>query len=123
MKKIDPKSMTIEQIIETYTSLCEQEDDALLADERSRYKRLFFRVVALNDELKARGRDARLALKPLLQHRNPQVRLNAAQDLLAVIPQEARSILQDLRDSRAGPQCLDAGMTLWNLDRGVFTPD
>ncbi len=51
-----------------------------------------------------------------------QVRVNAAKATLAVAPQQARQMLQAIADSQWQPQAGDAGMCLWNLDRGVFVP-
>ena len=77
---------------------------------------------AIKTELKSRAGDQRRALLGLYQHRNAQVRLKAAVATLAVAPEAARRKLQEIADSREYPQAGDAGMTLWNIDRGVFTP-
>jgi hypothetical protein len=69
-----------------------------------------------------RGHDQRIALVPLLWHRNIQVRLNAAIDSLAIAPVEARAVLQQFRESRQGPQCLQAGMMIRGLDDGSYIP-
>jgi len=50
------------------------------------------------------------------------VRLQAAKLTLAVAPVEARSQLEDIVKLQWFPQSGDAGMSLWNLDRGVFKP-
>ncbi len=52
-----------------------------------------------------------------------QVRLEAAKWSLGVAPEMARKVIQNIYDSKWYPQAGDAGMTLWNLDRGVFKPD
>ncbi|MET0705817.1 MAG: DUF2019 domain-containing protein, partial [Tardiphaga sp.] len=46
----------------------------------------------------------------------------AAKLTLAVAPVEARAQLQAIADSKWFPQAGDAGMSLWNLERGVFKP-
>jgi hypothetical protein len=48
--------------------------------------------------------------------------LKAAVSTLALAQMEARQVLEALRDDQEMPQALDAGMTLCNLDRGVFKP-
>jgi hypothetical protein len=48
--------------------------------------------------------------------------LKAAKNSLAVAPEEARRVIQSIADSREQPQAGEAGMSLWNLDRGVFKP-
>lgn len=59
---------------------------------------------------------------PLLKHANPQVRLRAAKNVLAIAPDEALAALKELADPQLYTQALDAGMTLWNLETGVFVP-
>jgi hypothetical protein len=39
-----------------------------------------------------------------------------------VAPEAARALLQKIAGSKEYPQAGDAGMSLWNLDRGVFKP-
>jgi hypothetical protein len=58
----------------------------------------------------------------LYRHPNAQVRLMAATATLAVAPEAARQLLQAIADSNDYPQAGDAGMSLWNLERGVFKP-
>jgi hypothetical protein len=79
-------------------------------------------MVAVEDELKARDGDQRRELLSLYNHPNAQVRLNAIKATLAVAPEFARRALRTLADSREYPQAGDAGMSLWNLERGIFKP-
>lgn len=51
-----------------------------------------------------------------------QVRLKAAKNTLAVAPQAARETLEAIANSHEFPQAGEAGMSLWNLDQGVFKP-
>ena len=46
----------------------------------------------------------------------------AAKLTLAVAPAAARQMLQNIENSKRYPQAGDAGMSLWNLDQGVFKP-
>lgn len=96
-----------------------EEDDSRAVPE---YNRLYKAIDAISDVLRARGLGARRALIPLLQHANPQVRLNAAHQLLAIVPIEARAVLEDLAQNGPGPQRLSAGMALMHLDNGVYKP-
>jgi uncharacterized protein DUF2019 len=50
------------------------------------------------------------------------VRLTAAKATLAVSPDAARRLLRSIADSKEYPQAGDAGMSLVNLDRGIFKP-
>jgi hypothetical protein len=65
-------------------------------------------------------------------HQNAQVRLhqrerawsgaNAAKTTLVVAPVEARQTLHAIAESKQYPAAGGAGMSLWNLDRGIFKP-
>jgi hypothetical protein len=80
-------------------------------------------MVKIREELKGRAGDQRLALVALYPHENAQVGLQAARATLAVAPEAARALIEDIAASRKYPQAMDAGMTLSNLDRGVFIPN
>jgi hypothetical protein len=47
----------------------------------------------------------------------------AAKLTLGVAPTEARKLIEDISQSKIYPQAGDAGMTLSNLDEGVFKPN
>jgi hypothetical protein len=91
--------------------------------EIGKFNSLYRQMDATEKELRGRGREARLALLRLYDHPNMQVRLNAAKRTLGVAPEAARKVIQEIYDSKWYPQAGDAGMTLSNLDRGVFKPD
>ncbi|HEV7911755.1 MAG TPA: DUF2019 domain-containing protein [Methylocella sp.] len=73
---------------------------------------------ATEKELRRRGLEARLALLRLYDHPNIQVRLKAAKRTLGVAPEAARKVIQAIYDSKWHPPAGEAGMSLWNLDRG-----
>jgi hypothetical protein len=83
--------------------------------------RLYRQMDAVDNELQARGKDARLGFLTLYTHSNMQARLQAKFSL-AVAPSAARDVIEATSVSRHYPQAGDAGMCLWNLDRGVFIP-
>src|SRR5262249_14963225 len=122
MKRIKLGEMTIEQLVERFTAIALDQDQALLAHEYEKFNRLFDEMEAIENELKARQGDQRRALLSLYGHPNTQVRLKAAEATLAVAPESARRVLQSIVDSREFPQAGDAGMMLRNLDREVFKP-
>ena len=93
-----------------------------LDDNLRKFNRLVDDIIAVEAELKSRPGDQRTALLTLYDHANMQVRLNAAHATLAVAPEAARGLLVAIRDSRWMPQALHAGMSLWNLEEGVFRP-
>jgi hypothetical protein len=116
------EALSVEALIERFVDISVAQDDALLDNKIARFNRLFDEKAAILAELKSRPGDQRRRLVSLFGHSNPQVRLNAAKATLAVEPEAARQALQAIADSREFPQAGDAGMSLWNLDRGVFKP-
>jgi hypothetical protein len=114
--------MSIDELVNRFAEIAIAQNSALLHDERRRFKRLFQEMNDVDDELKRRGSAARLELTRLYQHPNLQVRVKAAKRTLAVAPDDARKVLEALQASGEQPQALEAGMSLHNLDRGVFKP-
>ncbi len=123
MKRLELGDMTIDQIIEEFARIGIEQDDAEIEGNTSRYNKLYRRIVLIDQELRARGPEARKALSQLYNHPNIQVRLNAATRTLGVLPAEARALLERIRKAHHGFQSLDAGMRLNNLDEGIFKPD
>jgi len=113
--------MSVDELVERFVGIAQ--DQAELMGEIGKFNRLFDQMYAVDIELRARGPAARLALLRLFDHPNMQVRLQAAKWSLGVAPEAARKIIQAVYDSKWYPQAGEAGMTLWNLDRGVFKPD
>jgi hypothetical protein len=120
--KTSLKNKTPEELVQVFASYCLEQDNALLKDQIARFNRLYDKMAATAAELKSRVPDARGELVALFDHPNTQVRLQAARMCLAVAPIEARSLIEAIAKSKIMPQAGDAGMTLWNLDRGVFVP-
>ena len=110
------------KLLERFTAIGIEQDQALLRRQYARFNRLFDEMVAIEDELKTRDGDQRRQLLSLYNHPNAQVRLNAIKATLAVAPEIARQALQAIADSREYPQAGDAGMSLWNLEQGIFKP-
>jgi hypothetical protein len=113
--------MSVTQLVQLFIELAIRQDDALDGDT-AEVTRLFWQLEDIKAELKRRPGDQRTALLPLYDHSNMQVRLKAALATLAVVPQATRAQLEAIRASKLQPQALDAGMTLRNLDRGIFKP-
>ncbi|WOK20669.1 DUF2019 domain-containing protein [Rhodopseudomonas sp. BAL398] len=99
------------------------QDDACLEGDTTKYNRLFRKMRAVAEELKQRPGDQRRALHRLYAFDNMQVRLMAAKTTLAIAPIDARILLREIADAKWLVQSLDAGMCLWNLERGVFVPN
>jgi uncharacterized protein DUF2019 len=122
MKRAKLQDMTVKQLVERFTAIGIEQYQATLSGQHARFNRLFDEMVAIKDELKIRNGDQRQELLSLYNHPNAQVRLNAAKVTLAVAPEPARRALQAIADSREYPQAGDAGMSLYNLERGIFKP-
>ena len=122
MKNADLGKMSVPQLVEWFTALCVGQFQAELYSEIAKQNRLIHQSVAVADELKSRAGDQRSALLPLLTHSNPQVRMMAAQFMLAVAPAAARQALQDLSDRNIYPQAAYARGTLMALDKGERKP-
>src|SRR5688572_21697438 len=122
MTRIRLHDMTVEKLVERFVSLALAQDEALLMDEFGKFNKLFFEMQAVNQELKRRDGDQRRALLRLYDHPNAQVRLKAAKTTFAVAPTAARQMLEKVAASKEFPQAGEAGMSLWNLDEGVYKP-
>lgn len=123
MKKITLADMTVDQLVDRFAEIGIAQDQALLGGATGAFKRLFDQMRAVDEELRARGQQARLALVRLYDHPNIQVRLQAARKTLGIAPVAARKVIEEVSESGWFPQAGDAGMTLSNLDSGFFKPD
>ena len=123
MKRLKLEKMSVDELVERFAEIAIAQDQAELMGEIGKFNSLYRQMDATEKELRTRGREARLALLRLYDHPNMQVRLKAAKRTLGVAPEAARKVIQAIYDSKWYPQAGEAGMTLWNLDRGVFKPD
>jgi hypothetical protein len=122
MKKLNLQKLTIDELIERFTAIAIEQDRALLYSEIAKYNRLYDQLMAVEEELKSRSNDQRRVLLRLYEHPNCQVRLKAAHATLALEPEAGRAMLESIASSRHYPQAGDAGMSLDNLDRGIYKP-
>lgn len=118
MRRISFEGMTVPQLVQEFTNIALAQDEANLAENTSKYNRLFDRMTLLKQELKGREGDQRRALLPLCDHPNAQVRLKAAQAVLAVAPDKARQTLELIVDRKEFPEAGYACDTLRALDQG-----
>ncbi len=102
MKQAPLSEMTVEQLVDRFTAIALEQDRAVRIDDNTKFKRLFWQMEAVEEEL--------------------QVRMKAAIATLALEPKAARQVLESISDSHDFPQAGDAGMTLVMLDRGIFKP-
>lgn len=116
------QSMSVSELVEQFAELSLSQFDAELHSDIAKENKIVRRTMAIAEELKSRPGDQRSALLRLYEHSNVQVRLNAARLTLAVAPEAARQTLEDIENSKEYPQAMDAGMSLWALDEGIFKP-
>jgi hypothetical protein len=112
----------VEELVDKFTEISIAQGEALIWQEIARFNRLYGEMDRVGSELKQRDGDARHALLRLYSHPNLQVRLNAANRTLAVAPEAAKEQLRAIKATRRQPQAIDAGMTLWTLEEGIFRP-
>ena len=122
MKRLKLENLSVEHLVYLFVDLSVQQDMALLAGPQAEVNKLYWKIDAIIEELRGRPADQRSALLPLYSHKNMQVRLKAAEATLAIAPKEARAQLEAIRVSGWQPQALDAGMSIRNLDRGIYKP-
>lgn len=80
------------------------------------------RLFAIEDALRARGKEARLKLAPLLGSHDRFVRYYAAKELYGLLPELCRPIIEE--NSRSYDALRgDAGMHLHAIDTGFYKPD
>jgi len=80
------------------------------------------RLFAIEDALRARGKEARLKLAPLLGSYDRFVRYYAAQELIGLLPEQCRHIIEENTrefDAIAG----DARGFLRAIDEGTYKPE
>lgn len=121
-RKIKLDELPADQLVARFAAITVAQDDALLGHELAKFRRLYDRMIEVLDELKRRPGDQRDALMKLYEYPNMQVQLQAARFTLAAAPLEARRKLESIAASHWFPQAGDAGMSLLNLDRGIFKP-
>ena len=122
MKRTSLDKMSAADLVERFGLIVAAQDEALLGGETTKFNRLYGRMMDVVNELKSRTGDQRVRLLQLFSHPNMQVRLQAAKLTMAVAPLEARAQLEAIAASKWFPQAGDAGMSLWNLDNGLFQP-
>lgn len=116
------QKMTDIELVDEFERLCLAQYVALEREDVPAFSRRYKVIQAITDELKSRTGDRRRLLKKFFGQGNFQVRLTAARATLAIDYEEARRELELIAESKWNPQAGDAGMSLWNLDRGVYRP-
>jgi hypothetical protein len=133
--KITPEkaqAMSNDDLLSTFVNIAiAQADGELDLVSVTVLNRLYKPFKAICDEFRRRGTEVRRLLIPLLEYKSPttswidspalQVRLNAARELLAVVPEQARTTLEAI-SKRTLPPGLQATRCLRAIDEGIYKP-
>ncbi|MEP9369058.1 DUF2019 domain-containing protein [Xanthobacter sp. VNH20] len=122
MKKLLLNEMQTNELVDVYVQIGILQYSALDDSKISKYNRLYDEKRKIEEEMRARPGDERRALMVLYGYPNMQVRLNAATATLAIAPEPARRMLEEIRASGWPPQAGAAGMRVRRLDDGTFKP-
>lgn len=123
MKQAKLSSSTTNELVVQFAEIGVAQYEAILNLDARRYNRLYDEMTLVSQELKQRAGDERKRLTELYRHPNIQVRLKAAIHTLAVYPQEARKVLEEVGSLKGYPPCADARMMLRALDQGTYVPE
>jgi hypothetical protein len=123
MKSLDLSGLESEELVKQFAEAAKKMAAAVLNSETQDTNRIFRHMEAIDVLLRSRGREARLLLTSFLDDDDRFVRYYAAQYLLGLVPDRARAIIEWNYKYGFDAIAFDAGMTLYNLDTGVFKPD
>jgi hypothetical protein len=123
MKSRNLAHLSTEDLVGRFISTAKERGTAVL-DLNSRRANVFYdRMKAIDDELRSRGREARLKLAPLLRDPDRFIRFYAAEKLLGLVPEESRSVMEWNAKYGGDSLAADARGFLWALDAGTYRPD
>lgn len=122
MKRDNLAAFSVAELVRLFEESQLAQFQAELYSDIAKQNRCVRKAMAIAEQLKLCAGDQRSALLGLYDHANVQVQLMAAKLTLAVAPAAARALIQSIADSKKYPQAMDAGMCLWALDQGIFTP-
>jgi hypothetical protein len=109
-------------LIALFGSLSEQQHPLTLNDEVTKINRLVRKQGEIDNELRKRGVEARLALTKLFDHPNIQVRMNAARRTLGVAREPAMAVLRKIMKEDYDAFRFHAGMTVALVEDGTVNP-
>jgi hypothetical protein len=118
MKPLRIRDMTLEQLVERFTEIALAQDQALAADDNTKYNRLFDQSIEVMAELMTRPIEHRRALMALYHHPSAQVRYKAAVATIDFAPKAARRVFEAISERNEFPQAADARGMIRNLDEG-----
>ena len=123
MKKIDMTKLPETELATQFAAAAKERGKAVL-DLNVRYANtLFDQMRSIDQELRARGQEARLALAPLLDDPDRFVRFYAAVYLIGLLPNRSRAVMEWNAKYGFDSLAADARGTLRELDAGTYKPD
>lgn len=114
--------MSTVELTKMFAGFAIQQYDHILIGEIKQINRYYDKMKAIELELKSRPGDQRSVLMALYDNPNPNVKVKAAKATLAIAPTAARQVLETVAATCYGPEKLEAGMSLTNLDLGIYKP-
>jgi hypothetical protein len=119
MKDAKLQDMSVDELVDKFTSLALAEYEASESEDNARFRRLFGQMRELLAEFKKRPIQQRRALMALYAHPNPQVRYMAAHATSDFAPDEVRRVCEVLIERNEYPQAANARMLIQELDNEV----
>ena len=119
----DLEGLSNQQLIEQFTAASKELGSAVLDSDNRRANRASRQIITIRDLLGGRGRDAMLELLPLLESKDRFVSYYAATQLIGIIPNKARAVVE--WNAKFGFDAIagDARMMLIELDRSITRKD
>ena len=90
--KMALEDMSTAELVELFEKNAFEQDDAIFREQISKFNKLYPQMLSIRAELSGCG--SRASLTQLYEHKNMQVRLQAAMATLIVAPGEARQLIE-----------------------------
>lgn len=119
-KKLEMAS--VEDLVALFAGIAVKQNVALENFRSSEYNRLYGLMEEVEAQLKSREGDQRRALMLLYRHSNPTVCFKAAIATFALAPDEARDVLQLIKNRKEFPIAMNASQMLSAIDEGRYIP-
>jgi hypothetical protein len=121
-RQMNLETASVEELVDLFASIAVKQNTALEYIRSAEYTRLYKLMEKVQAQLKSRDSDQRRALLPLYHHPNPTVRFKAAMATLVFAPNEARKVLQLIKDREEFPIAMNASQMLRAIDEGRYIP-
>ncbi|HVG61818.1 MAG TPA: DUF2019 domain-containing protein [Hyalangium sp.] len=122
MRKSQLKTFPTERLVEEFRRLSAEHGHALEASNARAANRKFPTLVAIIDELRARGLEAQRQLSKLLVDPDPSTRYWTAGAVLDFVPSEAEQVLEELSRTQRNTLGFSADWTLELWREGTYNP-